>query len=63
MKIINGGTGACSRARLLHEKALMDIPFKLQLKNVVKFVFFLFTGHYVNCVMAVGFMVSGFKAT
>ena len=44
------------------KKALMDIPFKLQLKNIVKFVFFLFASHCVNCVMAAGFMVSGFKA-
>ena len=43
------------------ENALMDIPFQLQLKNVVKFVFFLFTAHCVNCVMAAGFMVVGLR--
>ena len=48
-------------ARVLHENALMAIPFKLQLKNVVNFVFFLFTGHCVNCVMAAGFMLVGLR--
>ena len=44
--------------------AIINISFELeQLKKVIKFGFFIFIGHRVNCVMVAVYMASGSKAT